>query len=267
MKPNGATVARKSSSNAGEGSGNHVGFGRTISGGSMGGGSTTSGSEISPVLEISDPVRLVQPMEGSVTTRPALNNKPIVQNLPRPQPQLRSSQTSKPPIRPKTSSPSNPTSVPSKVPPYPKSPNNRPCPRVGLSSRPKPTNIPPNAPLGSKSTRAPAGQQRFKPPFINPGFQQPIRCSPRRHPQTHIPSSSSQTPSRPTTTTLGRDSPIMAQPQRGEKVELATAYMGKLAKNAPSSDSVGDESFDSFDGIFQAGGEDIEALMRTVDGS
>jgi len=35
----------------------------------------------------------------------------------------------------------------------------------------------------------------------------------------------------------------------------------------PSSDGLGEESFDSFDGMFQDGGAEIEELLRKVDGS
>jgi hypothetical protein len=35
----------------------------------------------------------------------------------------------------------------------------------------------------------------------------------------------------------------------------------------PSSDSAGDESFDSFDGFINDGGPEVEELLRTVDGS
>jgi hypothetical protein len=43
----------------------------------------------------------------------------------------------------------------------------------------------------------------------------------------------------------------------------------EVMEMAPSSDgpTTGDESFDSFDGIFAEGGADVDQLLKTLDGA
>ena len=125
----------------------------------------------------------------------------------------------------------------------PMSPTKQGCPRIGLRSSQSVTSI----------SRRPDPSKQFKPPLLNP----PTRCSPRRHPPVQPPREQVQTPSRSKRvqrTDHGGMIPRLPPPKRGKE---------------PSSDgpTTGDESFDSFDGMFEDGGEEVERLFSMVDGS
>lgn len=112
----------------------------------------------------------------------------------------------------------------------------------------------------------PTGQQKpFKPPLLNP----PTRSSPR-HLRTNTiipPSPLRASVAAPSFTGTGRPRPPPAQ-----VVVAETPCRGKIRKHNANvdvgeDDPAGDSSFDSFDGLFQDGGPEIEELLKTVDGS
>lgn len=119
-------------------------------------------------------------------------------------------------------------------------------PRVGLIGT-KPSN------LFVKQQKPTVGRhnQPFKPPLLN--AQQPIRSSPRR------PSASIQTKT--------PSAKVMPTSHSKEIKNSIPALPKHVDKEDPSSDSIGDESFDSFDGMIEGGGEDVAALLRTLDGT
>ncbi|ORY34040.1 hypothetical protein BCR39DRAFT_586233 [Naematelia encephala] len=106
----------------------------------------------------------------------------------------------------------------------------------------------------SNDSRPPSrpGQKTFKPPLI---AVQPIRSSPRRHTSLSDASHSAHhgifNPLRKAA--VNTSSPVPVRKQAAK------------AKAAPSSDGL--DADDSFDGIFQGGGPEVEMLLRTVDGS
>ena len=109
--------------------------------------------------------------------------------------------------------------------------------------------------------------KQFKSPLITAAL--PTRSSPRRTPHlaslstparaSPLRSSAHPFPSR-TPTILVRETPARAAKTKFGLLHNANIDIGE-------DDPVGDRSFDSFDGIFQEGGADIEALFKTVDGS
>jgi len=96
--------------------------------------------------------------------------------------------------------------------------------------------------LRSHNTPTPSTQKAFRPPLLAP---QGPRSSPRR-----------TTPNPPST----------KRPIRGPSTPTMRSDVSKTNTD-PSSDGLGEESFDSFDGMFQDGGAEIEELLRKVDGS
>lgn len=231
-------------------------FERHVSSGSAG-GSSTSGSVIAPIVKTPEALAMAEYPIPPLTTRQTLDVKIPGQSIVHPRAPLRENSTiPRNPTRPQIPITTIPTTT-IKPPTYSKSPASttaRSVPRVGLSARPKQ----PNVPLPPNSARLAGPSQKFKPHFPQ---QTAVRCSPRRHPQSSTTNSANPTPSKPKIpTTLSRKPPIGVNSKD-------LPVLPKEAKDAPSSDSFGDESFDSFDGMFQAGGEDIEALLRTMDGS
>jgi hypothetical protein len=134
---------------------------------------------------------------------------------------------------------------------------------------------------GSRSTIAPSplsarnhrlvppsrgGQKPFKPPFL----AQPTRSSPRRSSAANghnvIPPSPLRTPlpvPAPTTATRSRMNihmdMVVETPCRG------TVRKHNANVDIGEDDPEGNESFDSFDGMFQEGGPEVEELFRAVD--
>jgi hypothetical protein len=131
----------------------------------------------------------------------------------------------------------------------PLSPTKHGAPRIGLRSS--------QSHATSSTNRRSDVTKQFKPPLMNP----PTRCSPRRHPP----------PGAPANRTPVRNSAGMARHKDGTTLRsdnVPTLPPVKRGKE-PSSDgpTTGDESFDSFDGMFELGGEDVERLLSVVDGS
>ena len=124
------------------------------------------------------------------------------------------------------------------------SPTKHSAPRIGLRSS-----------QGQSSKQANL-HKAFKSPLLctNP----PIRSSPRRQiSSTNNP----HTPVKAIYKPAARPNPYQRNSDETEKTEMSEP-------NAPSSDgpTTGDESFDSFDGMFAEGGDDIEELLKTIDG-
>jgi hypothetical protein len=122
-----------------------------------------------------------------------------------------------------------------------------------------------NAPrIGLRSSQCQSSKQSnlnkaFKSPLLytNP----PIRSSPRRQNSSHNHAHVPHTPVKVVQQKSARPSPHQRNSDETDKTELSEP-------NAPSSDgpTTGDESFDSFDGMFAEGGDDIEELFKAVDG-
>ncbi|AAW41328.1 hypothetical protein CNA02080 [Cryptococcus deneoformans JEC21] len=146
------------------------------------------------------------------------------------------------------------------------------APRIGLGSQNKPSKIPPPR-ISTLKT--------FKTPFLEP--RQGIRSSPRliesarpAIPQTPARDRAcSRVPTTPSIRTTVSGSSSRATPTRPNSSGPQTRSAKKLASN-PSGftnfdvgedEPEGDRSFDSFDGIFNEGGPEIEMLLRQVDGT
>ena len=101
------------------------------------------------------------------------------------------------------------------------------------------TNTNPKSTTRPQQPKPHAGKPKpFKTPFLNPPT---IRSSPRRTvPPSPLRALPVQTPTRP-------------------KIHNANVDIGE--------DEEGNDSFDSFDGMFQEGGPEIDELFRAVDGS
>lgn len=136
----------------------------------------------------------------------------------------------------------------------------------GLVTRP----AQPPARTGMKSVPKSTGQKPFKPPFLVP----PTRSSPRHLRQNiTIPPS----PLRAAALPVPHQTPVdldtkASMHSRPTKAVNETPCRGKVRKHNANvdvgeDDPAGDSSFDSFDGFFQAGGPELEALLKTVDGS
>lgn len=269
LQPKVATGGRRSLPNPGQpGEARSGAFERQLSGGSGSSSSASasalgsgSGSRIPPapvqMARTRSPEEVARP--AIVPTRKVLNEQPIKANNTRPRPAPPPSTKPTPFPHPQQHALAPTT----KSPPTGATPGKRPTlsqtartgPRVGLSSRPAHiTSNPKLSTTTTSTTSRPLAPTRsgFKPPFL----QQPaIRCSPRGQAKFAVPAPQ-QTPSktRAGAAVLARSN--LAPPLQADEP----------TRNAPSSDSAGDESFDSFDGMFQAGGEDVEALMRATDG-
>ena len=116
------------------------------------------------------------------------------------------------------------------------------------------------------------GQKPFKPPFLI----HPTRSSPR-----HLRTSASTIPPSPLRAaalpvpnqTLHNAMPsIQARPSKAASPVGETPCRGKVRKHNANvdigeDDPAGDSSFDSFDGLFDTGGPELEALLKAVDGS
>ena len=129
----------------------------------------------------------------------------------------------------------------------PQSPTKHNAPRIGLRSS------------QGQSSKQPNLNRAFKSPLLNPN--PPIRSSPRRQNSSHANPGVPHTPIRGVQKTPARPSPYQRNSDETEKTDLSEP-------NAPSSDgpTTGDESFDSFDGMFADGGDELEELLKTVDG-
>jgi len=132
------------------------------------------------------------------------------------------------------------------------SPTKRNAPRIGLRS----SQAAPSAP--SAPAKRPECNKAFKPPLLV-SHRQPTRSSPRRHVSAQ---DTAQTPVRATATSSRdryRETPTRRRVEKEDEV----------MEDAPSSDgpTTGDESFDSFDGIFAEGGADVDQLLKTLDGA
>lgn len=117
--------------------------------------------------------------------------------------------------------------------------------RTNITSNPTTTSINPNpkpTPRQPQQPRTHAGKPKpFKTPFLNPPA---IRSSPRRTvPPSPLRALPVQTPTR-------------------AKVQVHNANVD-IGEDEPE----GNDSFDSFDGMFQEGGPEIDELFRAVDGS
>lgn len=125
----------------------------------------------------------------------------------------------------------------------PHSPTKQNAPRIGLRSS------------QGQASKQPNINKAFKSPLL--AAKPPIRSSPRRQNSSH------STPHTPAKAAV-RPNPYQRNSDETEKTELSELSEPYV----PSSDgpTTGDESFDSFDGLFAEGGEDIEELLKTVDG-
>lgn len=126
----------------------------------------------------------------------------------------------------------------------PLSPSKPGAPRIGLRSSQSASN-------SNRRTDGNKLNKQFKPPLLASRPQvmpQPIRSSPRRH------ASSSVTRPHQAVQTPVKGIPKLCQLEKAKE---------------PSSDgpATGDESIDSFDGLFAEGGPDIDELLKAVDGS
>lgn len=138
---------------------------------------------------------------------------------------------------------------------------------TGLGGRPN------QAPLrtGIKPMPKTTGQKPFKPPFLIP----PTRSSPRHLRQTTtIPPSPLRAAALPIPNQTTTRSDTLIQPRSYKATSLVdeTPCRGKVRKHNANvdigeDDPAGDSSFDSFDGMFETGGPELEALLKAVDGS
>lgn len=127
------------------------------------------------------------------------------------------------------------------------------------------------APVRNAQKPFPTGQQKpFKPPFLNT----PLRSSPRhiRTNNTIPPSPLRASIAAPSFTGISTSTAPLREPQTASVQVAETPCRGKVRKHNANvdigeDDPAGDSSFDSFDGLFQDGGPEIEQLLKTVDGS
>lgn len=127
------------------------------------------------------------------------------------------------------------------------------------------------SPLSARNHRlvppARVGQKPFKPPLL----AQPTRSSPRRTPNAKgniIPPSPLRTPLPvpiPTTSTRSRMNIHMDMDMVAETPCRGTIRKHNANVDIGENDPEGDESFDSFDGMFQEGGPEVEELFRAID--
>ena len=96
----------------------------------------------------------------------------------------------------------------------------------------------------------------FKPPLLDKSGN---RSSPR-HAKVVVSYAQSTRPA-------SIHTPLPESKAHTQPTTVITMHMTKKNHSEPSSDGVGDESVDSFDGMFVEGGPEIEELLRTVDGS
>lgn len=166
-----------------------------------------------------------------------------------------------------------------------------PAPRIGMGMRR-------HASASSTTTKASqtaAGQKAFRSPLLAQQYQQPTRSSPRRAlvPATPVAATSLRdsigaspslrrgqsratavpligTPLRPKRSVpTARETPAATTSAVKTEVARPSIPPEPIIEQHPSSDGVGtgDESFDSLDGMFMAGGADVEELWRKVDGT
>lgn len=146
------------------------------------------------------------------------------------------------------------------------------------TTRPHGLGVRPNQPQirsGMKPIPKTTGQKPFKPPFLIP----PTRSSPRHLRQaTTIPPSPLRAAALPVPShrSINIDQQPQAQARSNKPTPTPTVdetpCRGKVRKHNANvdigeDDPAGDSSFDSFDGLFETGGPELEALLKTVDGS
>ncbi|WWD17334.1 hypothetical protein CI109_101774 [Kwoniella shandongensis] len=149
------------------------------------------------------------------------------------------------------------------------------APRIGLGSQHH------NPKINRTFVKTSSTGRAFKPPLLEPQGGIAVRSSPRRavqssksHPPMRGPSNAApQQVKRPTTNVTTPRRP--ANTSRGSSTSVSTRSSSDgLARTSGFSnydvgegDPAGDRSFDSFDGIFEQGGEEFERLMLQVDGA
>ncbi|WVO22177.1 uncharacterized protein IAS62_003507 [Cryptococcus decagattii] len=143
------------------------------------------------------------------------------------------------------------------------------APRIGLGSQSKPSSKIPPPRVSTLKT--------FKTPFLEP--RQGVRSSPRRMESArtvipHTPACDGAPSASSTRTTVSGPSsrtsptrPISLGPQTRSAKKLASHPSGFTNFDVGEDEPEGDRSFDSFDGIFNEGGPEVEMLLRQVDGT
>lgn len=146
------------------------------------------------------------------------------------------------------------------------------APRIGLGSQLQ------NSKIHRSFVKTSSTGRAFKPPLLQPQGVT-VRSSPRRsvqssksHPPMRGPSNAApqqakrappvSTPTRPMATSRGSSTSVSTRSSDGP---IHTSFFSNY--DVGESEPAGDRSFDSFDGIFEEGGEEFEMLLRQVDGT